>query len=388
MKTGRTLTEMAQEIERQQKSKQDFIVSTDKLSFSLPGAQRTEAGFVEGYNAVQSAELPWTAPNKNKPTLSFIAPSGIVNYAITPHTHRQISAHLKDQTKMPKDYYDHLHMKHPDLLAVMVNTLFRRNRTARLVRTLDGNARAFLSNRYRPIDNSDVAETALNILMDSQANIASCEITESKMYLKALFPKTEGEVSKGDVVQMGVVIKNSEIGLGRFVVEPLIYRLVCRNGMIMQDGAIARTHLGGRQDVGADGWATEFKTDTLRAMDRTLMLQVRDAISALATPQKLQSFVDKFKMAAERKMEGDVVAGVQVLQKKAGLTDDDKGGILRHLISGGDLSQWGLASAITRYSQDVDDYDKATDFEMLGGQIIELKQTDWTAIATATTRAV
>ena len=69
------------------------------------------------------------------------------------------------------------------------------------------------------------------------------------------------------------------------------------------------------------------------------------------------------------------------------LRDRLESGILRHLIHGGDLSQWGLANAVTRHSQDVDDYDKATDFEMLGGQIIELKQTDWTAIATATTRA-
>ena len=309
-----------------------------------------------------------------------------MSYLITPHTHRQIAAHLKEGTKLPKDHYDYLLARHPDLLSVMVNTLFRRHQAARLVRTLDGNARAFLSNRYRPIDNADVAEVALNVMHDSQATIASCEITESRLYLKALFPKTEGEVAKGDVVQMGVVIKNSEIGLGRFVVEPLIYRLVCLNGMIMQDGAIARTHLGSRQDLGADGWAREFKQDTLRAMDRTLMLQVRDTMAALATPEKMQGFVERFRAAAQNRIEGDVVAGVQVLQKKAGLTDDDRGGILRHLINGGDLSQWGLANAVTRYSQDVSDYDKATDLESLGGQIIEMKPTDWTAIATATGR--
>ena len=149
---------------------------------------------------------------------------------------------------------------------------------------------------------------------------------------------------------------------------------------------MARTHLGSRNELGADGWAKEFKMDTLRAMDRTLMLQVRDTMSALATPAKMQGFVERFQAAAGKKIEGDVVAGVQVLQKKAGLTDDDKGGILRHLIQGGDLSQWGLANAVTRYSQDVTDYDKATDLESLGGQIIELKPTDWTAIATATAR--
>ena len=39
--------------------------------------------------------------------------------------------------------------------------------------------------------------------------------------------------------------------------------------------------------------------------------------------------------------------------------------MLRHLISGGDLSGYGLVNAVTHYSQEVGDYDRATDFEML-----------------------
>lgn len=383
MKTGRSLVELATEIERQNKSKMDFVAATNRLSFDLPEPKRVD-GMTEGFNLIE----PAAGTRSGRPTLGLTTSDGTpLSLPITDHTHRQISAHLKEVAGMDKKYYDFMLAKNPDLLAVTVNTLFHRNRSARMIRTLDGNARAFLSNRYRPIDNADVAEVALNIFADSQANMVSCEVTESKMYLKALFPKTEGEVAKGDVVQMGVVIKNSEIGLGRFVVEPLIYRLVCLNGMIMQDGAIARTHLGGRQEVGADGWAMEFKADTLRAMDRTLMLQVRDTMRALSTPERMQGFVERFRVAAGNPIEGDVVAGVQVLQKKASLTDTEKGGILRHLIHGGDLSQWGLANAVTRYSQDVEDYDRATEMEVLGGQIIDLKPTDWKAIATATTRA-
>ena len=74
---------------------------------------------------------------------------------------------------------------------------------------------------------------------------------------------------------------------------------------------------------------------------------------------------------------------MQVLQKKAGLTDDERGGIMRHLITGGDLSQWGLANAVTRHSQDVAGYDRATELEVLGGTIIELDPRDWKAIAEA-----
>ena len=48
-----------------------------------------------------------------------------------------------------------------------------------------------------------------------------------------------------------------------------------------------------------------------------------------------------------------------------------------------DLSQWGLVNAVTRYSQDVDNYDRATELETLGGKIVDLKPTEWQPIAEA-----
>lgn len=38
---------------------------------------------------------------------------------------------------------------------------------------------------------------------------------------------------------------------------------------------------------------------------------------------------------------------------------------LRHLIAEGDLSGYGLVNAVTHYSQEVEDYDRATEFEAL-----------------------
>ena len=57
--------------------------------------------------------------------------------------------------------------------------------------------------------------------------------------------------------------------------------------------------------------------------------------------------------------------------------------MLRYLIEGGDLSQFGLHNAVTRMSQDVEDYDRASDLERVGGKIIELSATEWKTIAEA-----
>ncbi len=56
---------------------------------------------------------------------------------------------------------------------------------------------------------------------------------------------------------------------------------------------------------------------------------------------------------------------------------------MRHLIEGGDLSAYGLVNAVTHYSQDVEDYDRATEFEALGGRLIELTAGEWKSVVEA-----
>ncbi len=61
----------------------------------------------------------------------------------------------------------------------------------------------------------------------------------------------------------------------------------------------------------------------------------------------------------------------------------ERTGVLRHLIAGGDLSGYGLVNAVTHYSQEVEDYDRATDFEVLGGRLIDLSSREWGELAMA-----
>ena len=53
------------------------------------------------------------------------------------------------------------------------------------------------------------------------------------------------------------------------------------------------------------------------------------------------------------------------------------------MIEGGDTSQYGLLNAVTAYSQDVSDYDRASELEELGGKIVDLTEAEWKPIAMA-----
>ncbi|MGZ7242360.1 hypothetical protein ACXWPN_09625, partial [Streptococcus pyogenes] len=70
-------------------------------------------------------------------------------------------------------------------------------------------------------------------------------------------------------------------------------------------------------------------------------------------------------------LKGSPVKTVEVLRQRYTLTEAEGDGVLRHLITGGDLSGYGLVNAVTHYSQEVGDYDRATEFEALGGKLVE-----------------
>ena len=54
-----------------------------------------------------------------------------------------------------------------------------------------------------------------------------------------------------------------------------------------------------------------------------------------------------------------------------------------HIPFQSDLSGYGLVNAVTHFSQELDDYDRATEFEALGGKLIELSAPEWKGLAEA-----
>ena len=59
----------------------------------------------------------------------------------------------------------------------------------------------------------------------------------------------------------------------------------------------------------------------------------------------------------------DVPGIVKLVSKDFHITDEESSGVLQRLIEGNDLTLYGLSNAVTRHSQDVPDYDRATALE-------------------------
>jgi len=344
MKSGKTLNELAAELTEQKATRRDFIAPTDQIRFDA---------------------------NSNQITLDHKIAFDMTrfeDFSIQDHTHRQIGS----WAKIPKPYYDRMRNSSPDLLNQNVNHWLNESDDKRLVRTLGGNARAFLSERYRPFDNYEIAENALEALQEAECRIVSSEVTDKRFYLKAVSNRIEHEIKVGDVVQSGIVISNSEVGCGSLKVEPLIYRLVCSNGMISNDAAFRKNHLGSRLGNEKD-LAFEFFSDETKAKsDEAVFMQIRDIVRATMTSEGFTKIVERFQNALEVKM-ADPFETIELVQDKYGVAEADGKGILQSLLrdtNNGD-TLFGLVNAVTDYSKRIPDYDRATDMERLGGTILE-----------------
>lgn len=354
MKQMFTLAELAQRIEGDKRASADFIAPTAALSM--------------------------------QPDARLMVGSSNVIQPLTESGHNQLGTLLR----IPAEYYDRLRTSDPVILASNVNHWLSRRPVGerRMVRTLNNTVRAILSDSYRRIDNHDVAQVVLSILGDIPGlRIASCAVTDSRMYIKAVSTKIEREVKGtkrvGDMVQAGVVITNSEIGLGSLGVFGFAEFLACTNGMCRSKDGLRITHLGRKADATLEGLLSD---GTKKLEDRAVLSKVGDVITNAFSPEAFDKFIASLSSAAQQPITaGSIPDMIEQLAPSSsglgfGLNQGERDGVLKHLIEGGDLSRYGLINAVTRTAQDAESYDRATELEAAGFKLLDMPSKDWSRL--------
>jgi len=363
MKTGQSLTELAQEIERQSKSKQDFVVPLGKLE-AVIGTQGASLLIDEGR---ERGRLP-----------------------LNDYAHSQVASYLK----IPLDYYRRMTVEKPALWATSVNEWLEDHEDeARLVRTMDGKVRAFLSDRYRPLENLDFAQAFLPALQALDLEVHSCQVTETRLFIKAVHRQLHRDVPSGrrmgdgthvifDTVAPAVIASNSEVGQGALSLESGVYTKACTNMCLLSYQSYRKYHIGKRMDIDSDVYEI-LSDETKKLTDAAVWNQIKDLSAAAFDEGLFEAATKKMADTSVRRIEGNPVKAIEVITKKFGLLEREQSGILRYLIEGGDLTQYGILNAVTRASADVEDYTRATDLERIGGKIIDFTEAEFTEVLQA-----
>ena len=346
MKNGLTIDKLAQEVSRQQSAKRDFVLDTRDIRMNMDGKLMIEQ------------------------------PNGETElFGITDDAHLQVANYLGINQK----YYQKMQAHEPGLLAVNVNQWFQRtekpfNAEARMLRVLDGNVRAFLSNRYQRIDNYDLLSALMPVFSEFPGlRFESNFMSSREMFLKVFWPGNQKEVKKGDIIQAGCVIRNSETGFASTSVKPMSLRLWCTNGATHDEYGTKKVHRGKRIDVSETSYEL-FTDETLALSDKAFIMQVRDMVKATLQGVWLDTVINQMREAQGIPVE-DPKAAVQELSKRFLFSDTEQEMTLEHFfrdLAHNGQTQYGLFNAVTRMAQDSETYERATELEAIGGQILTL----------------
>jgi hypothetical protein len=175
------------------------------------------------------------------------------------------------------------------------------------------------------------------------------------------------EPGKEPVVWAGLVVSNSDVGVGARTIAPQIRIRLCRNGLTLLAEADRRIHLGSARQEGVITWSAETQRKELEL----ITAQTVDAVKLFLSQDYLGEQVAKIEALAGTEITTPEVTVTEVA-KAAGFTKAEAAGILAHFLRGGTGTAGGVANAVSSYSQTIGSADRAAEMDHLAIRAMEL----------------
>lgn len=389
------IPELVETLREQRTREQDFVVKQDAM-VALAGNKPEQISVRLKSNAEKKDGLERA---DNQP------------YTIQPQVHAQ----LAEKADIPGRYYRKMlggPVEDRNLLVTNLNHWWG-NETGkrRLVRCVDRDIRAVLSDRYRPISHLDLLTTAVQVITGQYvfdtnktwakgARCFSWQMSPTKMDVSLVNPciwatmdDKEPQVGTINDSEMdweqfngwhtwmkstkkgGVFpacrIRNSETGHGGLTVEGGLYEAVCDNTAHV-GVSLAQIHLGKQLQEGMlqEMWSAQ----TIKKQNQVIFSKVADIIRGVFNPDELLKNVKKFKSLEDIAVENVTNAAGRV-SELSGMTEGVRDEILAFYNSStqarGNLYDFTRAVTGAAHAFRQEKPDVASGLESLGGQFIK-----------------
>ncbi|MGC9046961.1 MAG: hypothetical protein ACP5IC_02515 [Minisyncoccia bacterium] len=266
------------------------------------------------------------------------------SFKILPWAKRQLAGKLQ----IPMRFYNRLEMNYSNLLNTLLNTMLSKNQDKFLIRTLNGEVRGILSDRYKAYESFDIFTTVIDYAMKLNPNVIfkSAYVTDLFVELELIDKDKKYEIEingKPDTYYTGVSVINSEVGYRAFEINVLLYRQVCSNGLIAPalNQKIRKIHVG-RRITDENYW-----NDTVINENKLLLNKINDMLNIASNKDNITELLQR--LSGYSKQPIDVsVKFLDASQRVLGLNDNEKELIWKNLE---EKTRFGFINAITRTAQ-------------------------------------
>ena len=370
-----SLTRLMKQVQENAALKQDFTAPTKDLQL--------ETQITDGDNA-----------NKSQVILEATGGEPTKILTVNEVALQQISSKSEIDIRTVRRLRDHS----PAELDTIINAIWQREPKGIMLRTFvdkddsdKGVLRAFTSSSYKVFDNEDVLTNTLPQLVDSPADwqVVNGTLTDQRMYLRLKSLNQVAEPAVGDAMANGLLISNSEVGLGSVNVQQLIYTLICKNGMTTANKSRS-THVTSSR--GTDSWS--ILTDEAKSADnQALSLKLRDLVGHFANRESFDQVIDQMRLAHSEKVTGSLPSAVDTLCGILKLPKSDNPKVLAGLMAtlqqsgynqGQAASRATFVNAVTAVGNQATTLeDNREDWSRLGGKVLNLAPNQWQSVAVA-----
>jgi hypothetical protein len=373
------LAQLVKELERQKDSTFDFVTDSRNM--------RIEIGEKDG---TPIPHLISTGADRN--LTEFIPSHGL---PVSDKAIAQLGGRLAPS--VPIKFLRSLIATQPKIASDLLSDLLTATQSTNLVRTLDGRVRAFLSDRYQPLDNYQIAFAALEVAQQTGAEIVEASLSDTRMrikfvnrnvwdavneikqgdrgswysgglgsqeYLGKVAANTKGDLPGGPgTIHPIVTIGNSETGHGSHFMRMGILQAICFNIATVEQ-ILNQIHLGSRLDPGI------YSQETMRKEAEAVMCKARDNIGTAFNTNRFKAIVAKVNAANEVPVEPTKVVDFAVAENV--VAQEKRDDLLAHFLgeSAAGLvghTAYGFAQGLARFAQDIEDPDDAAEIEHFAG---------------------
>ena len=281
---------------------------------------------------------------------------------------------LATKLEIPVTYWNKCrHQEKLDLLTLNINEWLEEYPKRILVRTLEfggiQTCRAFLSDRYRRIDNWDLLFATMDEFATIEktngtpVNIDICSLTLNNMYVRAHIPAIKEEIVSGDPASPAIVISNSEVGAGRILVEPMIVRWN-KGTAIIGTKKLSKYHVGKKID-----WTGILSNETIELQDKEMWSTICDYIRHTFDESFFQEMLLMLREAKTVELINPAVQ-IENFAIRFRLTDDRKEMLMNKFLKEGDDSKCGFVSAVTTYAAGCANMNDRIKLERAAGELL------------------
>ena len=235
-----------------------------------------------------------------------------------------------------------------------------------------GVLRAVRSDRYKILDNSDIAACVLSAISGREDIEVQGSVTDDRMFLTLTNWSLQRDLQVGDKVSFRVRIANSETGFSSLQVIPQIVVLSCLNGATVGRDLV-RMHLGERmtnEDL--------LSQDTHNLRNQAFFAEVRDVINACFEDEQCDKIIEMLDRNGSQYIENSDTVMENVC-KHFSIDDSTKQSIFAEFLGKEEPTRFSLSQACTQVAHKFEkrQYEKTAYLEDVGGRILTMSQREF-----------